>query len=202
MGTCPAHAGGGGNRRPSRHIGPTHVIEDFIQLLGVHDELGVTNHVVDGICLGSDKDQSAVGDASMGLPSSTTLQPPPSPPQCCCQDLTFSLADFLVSSSIHCRVSRLSSKAVLISAIISSAWTNQGGATLAWRASFPPKRSQGPFPLVRRKRPGCRDDTQTREKPSNGQRTWAEEPPSTTKVAPRCSPGDVPPACCPRRRWP
>lgn len=121
MGTRPAHAGGGRNRRPSEHIGPAHVIKDFIQLLGVHDELRVTNHVVDGICLGGDKDRSAVGDGRMGLPSSTTLQPSPSPPQRCCQDLTFSLADLLVSSSIHCRVSRLSSKAVLISAIISSA---------------------------------------------------------------------------------
>lgn len=32
-------------------MGATHVIEHFVELLGVHDKVGVAYHVVDCICL-------------------------------------------------------------------------------------------------------------------------------------------------------
>lgn len=40
-----------GIREFARQAEATYVIEDFVQLFGVHDEVGVAYHVVDGIRL-------------------------------------------------------------------------------------------------------------------------------------------------------
>lgn len=49
----------------------TYIIEDFVQLFGVHDEVGVAYHVVDSIRLDRrDWSQSVSTDASQACPSS------------------------------------------------------------------------------------------------------------------------------------
>lgn len=53
------------------HVEATYVIEDFVQLLGVHDEVGVAYHVVDSIRLDRrDWRQSVSTDAGQAYPSS------------------------------------------------------------------------------------------------------------------------------------
>lgn len=42
-----------GIREFARQVKATYIIEDLVQLLGVHDEVGVAYHVVDGIRLDS-----------------------------------------------------------------------------------------------------------------------------------------------------
>lgn len=103
----------------------TYIIEHFVQVGGVHDEVGVAHHVVYGVRLQSKRERKDVKVefshqvAVLGFFSFSR----------CLQNIflspTFSLAAFLVSASIQLTYFRFSSKAHLISPTIPSTWSGE-----------------------------------------------------------------------------
>lgn len=56
----------------------THIIENLVEVCGVHDEVGISHHVVDGVCLRSKSRGCVITDVRQAALFPTHPQPQPS----------------------------------------------------------------------------------------------------------------------------